>query len=549
MLGRLASGPELRGLASRRSDMGMPKPQARLVVVCMGRNDGASGKKRRSSRSGPRRQQLEGPDSDAGLWYDADRSSPAPSQPGPGPSYARGPASPPGYGPSGARAGGTGSSNSSGAWERASSQVPSRGGGRDTRGNATGGRRRRGYDNDDDEEGEDTRGWWERPEERNLQAFAAPPLAHWQEKRLALAFAAGKRKQGVQALAAELDLDRSQVLAWFKEFALRPQSERDALTGSAAAEAEVRRREDAAREAAEAATGQAAREAKAAAAAREQGVAGRAGPGESSGFVPYYVRKQLGGADTTPGKRISGEAMRTLEAVYDRTPFPPQDVMRGLQELHRLPKETVTEWFAARRSADGLASSTQKRTSRQSLREKDRDLSGAFDRPEDDPRSSRSASSSASSSSAAPAPGGKESGAQGGLLASLGGAAAQQPQQPPEPTIIPLNAREMAALRSSLPSPNKIKGRAMAEKMGITSDADGSRIQVGTVQYVLQAPTGGAAAGAEAGGKVRSSWRYRAATAGAGAGGAAAGGLRLRGRSRKSAGAGAGKGESDGEQE
>lgn len=37
------------------------------------------------------------------------------------------------------------------------------------------------------------------------------------------------------------------------------------------------------------------------------------------------VRKQLG---VSKHKRISGEALRTLESVYDRTPYPSADVVK-----------------------------------------------------------------------------------------------------------------------------------------------------------------------------------------------------------------------------
>lgn len=38
--------------------------------------------------------------------------------------------------------------------------------------------------------------------------------------------------------------------------------------------------------------------------------------------------------------------------------------------------------------------------------------------------------------------------------------------------VVSLSRREMAALRSSLPSPTKHKGRQMAEKMGIKTGED-----------------------------------------------------------------------------
>ncbi len=108
----------------------------------MGRNDGASGgKKRRSSNrsSRPRGGDI-APDVDAGLWYDGHSSAtPSPS--------------------------GSGNGGAQGSWDRAGvSQGHQRSGG------AAGGRRRSRRADDDEEE--DTRGWWERPEERSLQASA-----------------------------------------------------------------------------------------------------------------------------------------------------------------------------------------------------------------------------------------------------------------------------------------------------------------------------------------------------------------------------------------
>lgn len=40
------------------------------------------------------------------------------------------------------------------------------------------------------------------------------------------------------------------------------------------------------------------------------------------------VRKQMGGDKAPGGKRLSGEVVRTLESIYDRTPFPSADMLR-----------------------------------------------------------------------------------------------------------------------------------------------------------------------------------------------------------------------------
>ncbi|KXZ44652.1 hypothetical protein GPECTOR_64g146 [Gonium pectorale] len=98
--------------------------------------------------------------------------------------------------------------------------------------------------------------------------------------------------------------------------------------------------------------------------------------------------------------------------------------------------------------------------------------------------------------SGAPPPGPEPS----SLLSELKPAAKEQPA---EPTVVNLSRREMAVLRSSLPSPNKHKGKQLAEKMGIKSGPDTSTTQIGNVQFVADA------APADSAQKVRASWRFR----------------------------------------
>ncbi|KAG2424068.1 hypothetical protein HYH02_015247 [Chlamydomonas schloesseri] len=505
----------LRRLLGPQVDAPTQAP-ARSSVVCNGRNDGASGgKRRRSSGSKPRRVDFQGPTVDDALWYEADT---APSVPSTSSSFSS--RSPPA--PSG-----------SGSRQRAGSQQSSSG------------RRGRGRRDEDDEDEGDVRGWWEKPEERNLQSFAPQALEQWQEERLQLAYSVGRRKANIQELARELDLDRAVVLAWFKEFSLRPAGEREAILTARRGEDAARKAQQASRDAAEAATGQAKADARVA-----QAAAGANGAAAgSTGFIPFFTRKQLG-ADKT--KRISGEALRTLESIYDRTPFPSADVVRGLYELHRLSRDVVSEWFAARRAADGITSSTQKRTARPSLRERDRDVEGAFAGPEEPaagPQESASLLSMLGGGNMTPA------------AARAAGAPGEQPQQKPaEPVVVTLSKREMAALRSSLPSPNKYKGRQLAEKMGIKSSGGSGgpggpggpqiQVQIQDVQYV-QEPE---AAPEEVRQRLKASWRYRA-SAGAGGGaagsaGPAAGGaggrLRLRTRGGGSGGGGGGNGSGSG---
>lgn len=52
-------------------------------------------------------------------------------------------------------------------------------------------RRQSRYEAEDDDEGP---GWWERPEERSLEAYRPAPLDDWQVKRLEQAYAIGRKK-------------------------------------------------------------------------------------------------------------------------------------------------------------------------------------------------------------------------------------------------------------------------------------------------------------------------------------------------------------------
>ncbi|GIL56475.1 hypothetical protein Vafri_11831 [Volvox africanus] len=494
--------------------------QARMLIVRMGRNDGASGNRRRSSNRNRQKPEIADPITGNDLWYtDA-----------------------PDLGPSINSNGSTHQQQQQGASSSNSSQFIDHGGSLSKRGGVRPSRPRRGRGPQEEEEAEeDVRGWWERPEERSLQAYAAPSLEAWQEERLQRAYASGRRKAQIQDLARELDVDRSVVIGWFKEFSLKPQSEREAVLAAFRGERTEAAPplQDGNTDPADSAwrrgaasgigTSAASRPDFGKSSSSPSAASPSASPSSSSssaqgaaptGFVPFYLRKQQG---QDKQRRLRGEVVRTLEAVYDRTPFPSADVLRGLFELHRVTREVATEWFAARRAEDGITSSTQKRAGRVSLREKDRDLQGAFSGGGDEDDEGGDISSVAPSSSS--------------LLSELG-AARQQP--PEEPTVVPLSRREMAALRSSLPSPTKHKGRQMADKLGIKTGPGAASTQIGNVQYIEEAVVASGTVD-----RVRASWRFRASTAAAGGGDEdadgsaappppAAGGrrLRLRGRER-----------------
>ncbi|GLI60056.1 hypothetical protein VaNZ11_001908 [Volvox africanus] len=456
--------------------------QARMLIVRMGRNDGASGNRRRSSSNRNRQKpEISDPINGNDLWYtDA-----------------------PDLGPSSNNNGSTQQQQQQQHQQQgaSSSQFIEHSGNLSKHGGVRPSRPRRGRGlQEEEEEEEDARGWWERPEERSLQAYAAPSLEAWQEERLQRAYASGRRKAQIQDLARELDVDRSVVIGWFKEFSLKPQSEREAILAAFRGERmEAAPSPSSNTDLADGAWRRGAASGAGMSAAsrpdsKSSSSPSTASPSSSSsgpaaaptGFVPFYLRKQQG---QDKQRRLRGEVLRTLEAVYDRTPFPSADVLRGLFELHRVPREVATEWFAARRAEDGITSSTHKRPGRLSLREKDRDLQGAFSGGGDEDDGRGDISSVAPSSSS--------------LLSELG--AAQQPHE--EPTVVPLSRREMAALRSSLPSPTKHKGRQMADKLGIKTGPGAASTQIGNVQYIEEA-----VAAPDTVDRVRASWRFRASS-------------------------------------
>ena len=67
------------------------------------------------------------------------------------------------------------------------------------------------------------------------------------------------------------------------------------------------------------------------------------------------ARQESPGFDLiVPRARLSKAAEATLDRVYARSPFPTDEVVAGVRELHReLPKKVVLDYFAERRRGDG----------------------------------------------------------------------------------------------------------------------------------------------------------------------------------------------------
>jgi len=295
-----------------------------------------------------------------------------------------------------------------------------------------------------------------------MQAYMPQALEQWQVVRLEQACTAGRRKVEIQSLAQELGVDRTTVLYWVKEFWKKPELERNAILAKRSNELQEAAAKRGREEVLQAVQG---------------GNPAQASKAKGEGFIPFYTRKEMGLTDTKT-KKLSANALRTMESVYARTPFPSSDVIDGLWDLHKISRETALQWFIARRAQDGILSSEQKRRAKDPAKRSSTDLGPL--RFDDD-----------------------------NLLVQMG-EPAPQPETPQPPQQVVVSSKQLAQLRSSLPSPNKYKGKQIAEKMGINSD--GSVLQVGNIHYVQRDESSSKQKGVPSK-KWASAWRRRKAAA------------------------------------
>ena len=55
-------------------------------------------------------------------------------------------------------------------------------------------------------------------------------------------------------------------------------------------------------------------------------------------------------------KKLPRSAEATMERIFDETPRPSEAIVKGLFDLHRLPRRRVLDWFAQRRRERGPVS-------------------------------------------------------------------------------------------------------------------------------------------------------------------------------------------------
>lgn len=54
--------------------------------------------------------------------------------------------------------------------------------------------------------------------------------------------------------------------------------------------------------------------------------------GPDTGFIPFKQRHSTG------PKRLAADALRTLESLYARSPYPSKDLMQSVCDMHRIPR-------------------------------------------------------------------------------------------------------------------------------------------------------------------------------------------------------------------
>jgi hypothetical protein len=147
---------------------------------------------------------------------------------------------------------------------------------------------------------------------------------------------------------------RSEVTNWFKRHAALPKKQRDALeaphadqiTKEVASDA-ARRASDRAAAAASAADGDAGGSLRREAAPRGGRAAAPAPApapvpgsllqpvkGKDTGYIPFGQR---GRGDGGP-RRLAADVLRTLEALYVRSPYPSKDMVQSFCDMHRVPR-------------------------------------------------------------------------------------------------------------------------------------------------------------------------------------------------------------------
>lgn len=198
------------------------------------------------------------------------------------------------------------------------------------------------YDEDEEEEEEEEE-WVDDDADELDKEFEEPrkvKLERWQLKKLAAAVELGRRKVHVKSLAAELQLDRADVLSFLKDpppelllIALEePAKEEETESGNASSEANSEL---------------------------------TAKKIEVSTAVVKKIEKSAtmyGPRDWNRKKRFRKEHLETFEQVYTRTRRPTNSMIQSLVHLTNLPRKRILEWFENRRLQSGVQNTSTRKT-------------------------------------------------------------------------------------------------------------------------------------------------------------------------------------------
>eukprot|EP00963_Diacronema_lutheri_P011335 scaffold1368_cov333-Pavlova_lutheri.AAC.30 len=148
-----------------------------------------------------------------------------------------------------------------------------------------------------------------------------PLLSPTQQARLQRALAHGRRRGSVQQLAKECGLSRDVVLEWMKHNQSRAEELRF-IHGDKEVDQETRRFNKPSSRG-DVSTGSARKDAN------------------RGSLPPWHVR----GKD----RNVNATALKTLESVFQEDRFPNDDVIRGISDVTRLPKQRIIQWFREKR--------------------------------------------------------------------------------------------------------------------------------------------------------------------------------------------------------
>ncbi|KAG6549147.1 hypothetical protein Mapa_009373 [Marchantia paleacea] len=163
-------------------------------------------------------------------------------------------------------------------------------------------------------------------EEEDEEEQRVVSLETWQLKKLAAAVEIGRRNINVKALAAEVGMDRSDVLAWLKN----PPPELLMLGATMGLEEDSQDADQVDEESEDAVSRT---PTKISSSTNKQ-------ISESKGFAPETWYNQ---------KRLKKEHVATFERVFRRTKRPTNAMIQNLVELTHVPRKRIVEWFDHKR--------------------------------------------------------------------------------------------------------------------------------------------------------------------------------------------------------